>query len=273
MKEKDIHELFLNGDKTIYQIFQEKKKQNPDASYPPVYHMIKRLSEEGALIEVEKRGKNPRKAKWFTITTTGLAKLYFLRREDRKDLEDLKFHHSKDAKEIIDKIYQEVEAIIKKMYNVSFYNDGRGKLFKEALSVSPSLIEFFENEKIAVRIIKDPELFSYVFKNYPGASGFCFDVIPDENLFLCKRFLGEMLPIECVARDYEKYHDDRIKVLLGKYLLFSSRKKWERKKEQETLNKKIGKIKKSCTDNWILYIPPVGEPVLACKGCPEYTKK
>lgn len=273
MKEKDIHELFLDEDKTIYQIFQEKKKQNPDASYPPVYQMIKRLSDEGALIEVKRREKNPRKARWFTITTTGLAKLYFLRREDRKDLEDLRFHHSKDAKEIIDKIYQKVEAIIKKMYNVSFCDDERGKLFKEALSVSPTLIEFFEKKKIDVRTVKDPELFNYVLENSPGENGFCFDVIPDEILFLCKRFLGEMLPIECVARDYEKYHDDRIKVLLGKYLLFLSKEEWERKKEQETLNKKIGKIKKSCTDNWILYIPPVGMPVLACKGCPEYSKK
>ena len=273
MKEKDIYERFLNEDKSAYLIQQEVKKQNPDASYPPIHDMIVRLFEKGTLIEIQKEGPNPRKTRWFRITTTGLGRLYTLKRKDKKDLEDLEFHHSKDAKKIIDKIYQKVEEMIKVTYNVSFYNDGRGKLFKEALSVSPSLIKSFEKEEIKVRVIEDRDLFSNILKNNPEEANYCLDIIPDENLFLYKRYLGEMLPIECLARDYERYKDDKIKILLGKYLLFLSKEEWKRKNERKALNDKAKKLKKSCTDNWVLYIPPVGTPVLACKGCPEYSKK
>lgn len=261
-----ILEALQAGDKTIYQIFKEKVKKinkpknEPKTSYPPVNLMVKKLAKQGLIEETKKKKVSPRKEKWHKITRAGMAMLYILRRGDREELE---FHHSEEAKELIEGIYQWYRT-----YSIGESVGERSTLFREALDVSPSLVTFFKEVDMnvhmidLVRIMKDMK----TINNYsPGE--FFYHMIPDDIAY-GKKFLGMLLPIECLARDYYKYWGDTskdsrwidmIKDVLAKYLLLQMD---EDKKERQTAERLK---KENCSFESVIYIPPMGQPTIGSK--------
>lgn len=257
-----ILEALLTGDKTIYQLFKEKTKKYPDdskVSYPPVNLMVRKLVKQGLIEENKKKKVSLRKEKWHKITRVGLARLYLLRRGDREDLE---FHHSKDAKEIIEGIYEWYCT-----YPIGESKGERSTLFREALNVSPSLVTFFEKEDINVHMIDLVRIIKDIKINYLPEE-FFYHVIPDKIAY-GKKFLGMLLPIECLARDCNNYQDDiskdsrctvdEIKNVLAKYLLLQMKVDKEERQTAERLKKE------RCSFESVIYIPPIGPPTIGSK--------
>ena len=292
-RDKEILEALFDGEKNIYEIFKYIKSKFPNATYPPILRMVKKLEEKG-LIEENPNRYGIRKAKFYNITVRGLVHLYIVQR-GKEDA--LKFHRSEKAKKII-------KEIIEKFSQDKEFNDQQKDIFSRVAYASPSFIYYLaevENEQFALLLLKETKYFEKLVKNLALLLQklLCINVIEYDSIFL-QRFYTEVLPQIALARDLAKYKDKEIGFLLFEILF----------KECERIGKTINKLEKSifetvlsavkkgiidptqpaeeqylkyieyvrerqinCPQHWKLYIPPIGKPVLACEGCPQRFKR
>jgi DNA-binding PadR family transcriptional regulator len=259
--EKYILDTLIDDNKNIYQLFTEIKKRTmggkkgrKSTPYPTIQRTILRLEKEG-FIRLAEVGM--RKSKFFEITPYGISVTYFANRGKR---DPLQFHRSNDGRRIIDKYvkvifkYEKIDddEIQNSFILKAFYNSPS---FMEIAPFLPNLNEptIIRDSSIIDRISKDTSL-TYIH----------FQRMDEKNLHLS--YLSHSFPMIFLARDFLAYPDDQIiKTLLINTLVDRNKATGKHLKElgAKTSNHVIQDIKAGKKEMFI-YVPPLGEPILAC---------
>lgn len=283
--ERRVLEELFDGNKNIYQICNEVKKRKKQTPYPTIHRAVKRL-EKGMFVKMV--GTGVRKSKEYRITPLGMIVLYFAKRGKSDPLD---FHRSKDAQKIIDRFIR------------AFFKNEEEKMKEhvllKTLRVSPSFAVnamLFLTYQSKPMVIRNPSLFREIFSRSFSHGEYIHYQQQDENS-LHLVFLARAFPLMFLARDFMDYPDDnKIRETLigalvkgnkatGKRLVemrtetFNivfkaiqtgvidpkrSAREQQKKFEGYVMDKEKECYEKVPWEQWFIYIPPMGEPVLAC---------
>ena len=283
--EKRVIEELFDGNKNIYQICNEVKKRKKKTPYPTIHRAVKRL-EKGMFVKMV--GTGVRKSKEYEIMPLGMLVLYLAKRGKSDPLD---FHRSKDAQKIIDRFIR-----------VCFKNEEekmKENVLLKTLRVSPSFAEIamlFLTYPIKPTVIRNPSLFREIFRRSFSHREYIHYQRQDENS-LHLGFLAQAFPLMFLARDFMEYPDDNeIRETLIGALVKGNKATGKRLVEMrtETFNIVFKAIQAGVIDpkrsargqqkkfkgyiidkenecygkmpweQWFIYIPHMGEPVLAC---------
>jgi len=255
--DKYVMETLINGGKNIYQIHKQVKLKNKSTPYPTVLRSVKKLEDAELIKNI---GIGLRNSKIYDLTLLGIGVTYMTK---RGNIDPLEFHQSGVAQEVIKKF---IEKFFE--HKISELND---LLLIKALFVSPSLAEntMLLHHTVMPIVIKDPSLIQEIIsKAYPSPGPIHYWHLNETSLK--KRYLNYTYPMTFLAIDSKKYpNDKKIKKLLIEGVV-ESNKQVAIRFEDLKKNLKKHKVNKDSNkekipfDNFFIFLPPGGEPILAC---------
>jgi DNA-binding PadR family transcriptional regulator len=235
--EKEVLKCLSEGDKIIYQIHKEVSNKIKSIHYTTVQRILTRFEEKDLITTKKiKSNRGSLDAKLCKITTAGLIYLY----HSLKDKDDaLKFHRSKPAQKIINKLIKSI------LYSLSEDDE---KILPEIIRNSPSSLNYIY-DIVNIRTINNPQLFKELFKNQKFRDNILLKKGSVEEKHL--EYLEWDLPIKILSEDLGKFQKDKkIRDLFFKVLLRKQQRDAKKRLKQDKIifNAIIKAIKKGIID-------------------------